>query len=211
MSPEAAARPGAPGPGPASGAPGLDLVAVGCSWGGLAAASRLLESLPDCFEVATVIVQHRSEAPSALAELLARHTSRPVAEPNDKEPVVPGRVYVAPPGYHLLVDRNRFSLDTEAPVRYSRPSVDVLFESAAEAYGRRLAAVVLTGANDDGAKGLARVAAAGGLALVQDPATADRAAMPCAALAAVPSAVVGDIPTLARTLVAAAFPEGLAR
>ena len=185
---------------------GLDLVAVGCSWGGLAAAGRLLEALPDAFVVPTVIVQHRSEAPSALAELLSRHTARPVAEPDDKEEVRPGHVYVAPPGYHLLVDRSRFSLATEAPVRYSRPSVDVLFESAAGAYGRRLAAVVLTGANDDGAAGLARVAAVGGLAMVQDPATAERSAMPAAALAAVPTAVVGDIPALASTLAAAAVP-----
>ena len=204
MTAEAATTPGAGAPDAASRAGGLDLVAVGCSWGGLAAAGKLLESLPADFPVPMVIVQHRSEVPSALAELLARHTTLPVGEPDDKEPVVPGRVYVAPPGYHLLVDRARFSLDTEAPVHYSRPSVDVLFESAAEAYGPRLAAVVLTGANHDGAAGLVRVAAAGGLALVQDPATADRSAMPCAALAAVPDAVVGDIPTLARTLAAAA-------
>ena len=190
----------------ASGAGGLELVAVGCSWGGLAAAGRLLEALPDDFGVATVIVQHRSEAPSALAELLGRHTPRPVAEPDDKDEVRPGHVYVAPPGYHLLVDRRRFSLDTEGPVRYSRPSVDVLFQSAARAYGPRMAAVVLTGANDDGAAGLARVAAAGGMALVQDPATAERPAMPAAALAAVPDAVVGDIPVLARTLAARALP-----
>jgi len=180
----------------------LALVAVGCSWGGLAAASRLLEALPAAFDLPTVIVQHRSEAPSALVELLARHTSRPVTEPNDKDRVLANHVYVAPPGYHLLVDRHRFSLTTEGPVRYARPSVDVLFESAADAYGPALAAVVLTGANDDGALGLARVAAAGGLALVQDPATAERAAMPSAALAAVPTAVVGDIDELARTLVA---------
>ncbi len=181
----------------------LALVAVGCSWGGLAAVGRLLEALPDAFALPTVIVQHRSEAPSALVELLGRHTARRVAEPDDKDLVLANHVYVAPPGYHLLVDRHRFSLTTEEPVRYARPSVDVLFESAANAYGPALAAIVLTGANDDGAKGLARVAAAGGLALVQDPATAERATMPAAALAAVPTAVVGDIDLLARTLVAA--------
>ena len=187
--------------------PGIELVAVGSSWGGLAAGGRLLESLPPDFGVAVVIVQHRTEAPSALAELLGSHTPLPVVEPDDKDPVRPGHVYVAPPGYHLLVDRSRFSLDTEAPVRYSRPSIDVLFQSASEAYGPRAAAVVLTGSNDDGAAGLALVAAAGGLALVQDPATAERAAMPAAALGAVPDAVVGDIPELARVLAAAAFPR----
>ena len=185
----------------------LDLFAVGCSWGGLAAAGRLLDALPPDLDLPTVIVQHRSEAPSGLVQLLARHTTRPVSEPDDKDPVQRNHVYVAPPGYHLLVDRHRFSLATEAPVRYSRPSVDVLFESAAEAFGPSLAAVVLTGANDDGAAGLARVAAAGGLALVQDPATAERRAMPAAALAAVPTAVVGDIDELVRTL-AAAFATG---
>lgn len=181
---------------------GIGLVAVGCSWGGLAAAGRLLEALPADFEVPTVIVQHRSEAPSALAELLARHTSRPVMEPDDKEPLRRGHVYVAPPGYHLLVDRHRFSLATDAPVHYARPSIDVLFSSAAEAFGAELAAVVLTGANDDGTAGLALAAAVGGLALVQDPATAERPTMPAAALAAVPNAVVGDVAELARTLAA---------
>ncbi len=138
----------------------LDLVAVGCSWGGLAAAGMLLAALPPDYCVATVIVQHRTEAPSALAEILGRSTPLPVAEPDDKEEVRPGHVYVAPPGYHLLVDRKRFWLNTEAPVAYSRPSIDVLFESAAEAFGSRVAAVVLSGANSDGAAGLARVAAA---------------------------------------------------
>ena len=186
---------------------GLDLVAVGSSWGGLAAGGLLLESLPEDFGAPIVIVQHRTEAPSALAELLGSHTRLPVVEPDDKEQVRPGHVYVAPPGYHLLLDRTRFSLDTEAPVRYSRPSIDVLFQSAAEAFGRRMAAVVLTGANDDGSAGLALVAAAGGLAMVQDPATAERPAMPAAALAAVPDAVVGAIPELARALATAAAPR----
>lgn len=182
----------------------LDLVAIGCSWGGLAAAGSLLEALPADFDVPIVIVQHRSEMPSPLADLLSRHTPRPVAEPDDKEEIRSGHVYVAPPGYHLLIDRTRFSLATEAPVSYSRPSIDVLFESAAGAFGDRMAAVVLTGANADGATGLARVAAAGGRALVQDPATAERSAMPAAALAAVPAAVVGTLPELGRSLAAAA-------
>ena len=182
----------------------LDLVVIGCSWGGLAAACTLLEALPADFDVPIVIVQHRSEAPSVLSELLSRHTRRAVVEPDDKAELQAGHVYVAPPGYHLLLDRTGFSLATEGPVHYSRPSVDVLFESAAGAFGSRMAAVVLTGANDDGAAGLRRVAAAGGLALVQDPGTAERATMPEAALAAVPTALVADVPGLARLLVTAA-------
>jgi two-component system chemotaxis response regulator CheB len=184
----------------------VTLVAVGCSWGGLAAASRLLEELPSALGVATVIIQHRGEAPSALASLLALHTRLPVVEPCDKEPVRPGHVYVAPPGYHLLVTRQCFSLDTEGPVHFARPSIDVFFESVAEAHREGAAAVVLTGANADGAAGLARVAAAGGLALVQDPTTAERRAMPDAAIAAVPGATVADIPGLARIIAAAAAP-----
>ena len=178
----------------------LDVVVVGCSWGGLAAAGRLLEALPPELDVPIVIVQHRGEGPSGLSALLARHTARPVVEPDDKDELRTGHVYVAPPGYHLLLDRRGFSLATEAPVRCSRPSVDVLFESAAEAFGERMAAVVLTGANDDGTAGLTRVAAVGGLALVQDPATAERSAMPTAALGAVPSALVADIAGLAGLL-----------
>ncbi len=186
---------------------GLDLVVVGCSWGGLAAAGCLLAVLPPSFAVPVVIVQHRSEAESPLSELLGRQTARTVAEPDDKEVLRDGWVYVAPPGYHLLLDSTRFSLATEAPVRYSRPSIDVLFESAAGAFGSRMAGVVLTGANDDGAAGLAKVAAAGGLALVQDPNTAERPVMPAAALAAVPTAVVGDIAAIARRLGQAASRE----
>ncbi len=182
----------------------LDLVVIGCSWGGLAAMSSLLEALPQDFDVPMVVVQHRGEAPSVLTELLGRHTVRAVVEPDDKDELRPRHVYVAPPGYHLLVDRTGFSLATDAPVNYSRPSVDVLFESAAGAFGPRMAAVVLTGANDDGAAGLRQVAAAGGMALVQDPGTAERSAMPAAALAAVPTALVADVPGLAQLLATAA-------
>lgn len=182
----------------------LDLVVIGCSWGGLAAMSSLLEELPAEFDVPVVVVQHRGEARSVLTELLGRHTVRAVVEPNDKDELRPRHVYVAPPGYHLLVDRTGFSLATEAPVNHSRPSVDVLFEAAAGAFGERMAAVVLTGANDDGAAGLRQVAAAGGMVLVQDPGTAERSTMPAAALEAVPTALVADVPGLARLLVTAA-------
>ena len=187
---------------------GIELVAVGCSWGGLAAAERLLGALPRAFPAAIVIVQHRPESASVLAELLARHALRPVREAVDKDVIEPGCVYLAPPGYHLLVGNGRFSLTTEGPVQFNRPSVDVLFESAAEALGDRLAAVVLTGANNDGAAGLARVAELGGMTLVQDPLTADRPAMPTAALEAVPGAMVGDVEELARALADAAMSAG---
>lgn len=180
---------------------GLDLIAVGCSWGGLAALERLLDALPSALDAPIVIVQHRPEAPSGLAELLSHHTARTVREVQDKDTITRGAVYVAPSGYHLLVDRTGFSLTTEAPIRHSRPSVDVLFESAARAFGEGLAAVILTGANDDGAAGLQRVAELGGVALVQEPGSAERGAMPAAAFEAVPDAFVGTIEDIAAVLV----------
>jgi two-component system chemotaxis response regulator CheB len=183
----------------------IDLVAVGCSWGGLSAAERLLAALSPDLPSALVLVQHRAEGHSPLAALLARHTPRLVREVSDRDRIDPGVVYVAPPGYHLLVDDERFWLTTDGPVQHSRPSIDVLFESAAEAFGERLAAVVLTGANDDGARGLRRVAELGGLALVQDPALAERRTMPAAALEAVPDAIVGDVADLALFLLQAAL------
>jgi two-component system chemotaxis response regulator CheB len=166
------------------------VVAVGCSWGGLGALSRLLEALPDDLPAAVVIVQHRLHGPSELAHLLGQHTPWPVCEAEDKEPIGPGQVYLAPPGSHLLVDEQRFALSTEAPVGGSRPSIDVAFESMADAFGPRLIGVVLTGANADGAVGLVHVVRQGGVAVVQDPQTAEKPVMPAAAIAANPDALV---------------------
>ena len=177
-----------------------ELVVVGASWGGLEAVSRLLDNLPPDFGCAMVLVQHRAPQPSQLAPLLARHTRWSVCEVDDKEPIVPARLYLAPPGYHLYVGRGHFELSTEAPVRWSRPSIDVTFESAADAYADRLVGVVLTGANADGAVGLARIAHRGGRTLVQDPTTAVEPTMPLAAIAAVPDAEVLTIEDIAREL-----------
>lgn len=176
------------------------ILAIGCSWGGLEALSAVLDGLPDELPAAVVVVQHRLHRPSELAGLLAKHTSWPVCEAEDKEGIAPHRVYLAPPGYHLLVDGDHFALSTEAPVRNSRPSVDVLFESVAAAYGPRVIGVVLTGANDDGAEGLRHVVAAGGVAVVQDPATAERPTMPAAALATGVDAIVVPLHELGSTL-----------
>ena len=168
----------------------VDLVVIGCSWGGLMALERLLPRIPPAVRAPIVVAQHRGAALSPLAALLARHTPRPVRETDDKERITPGRVYLAPPDYHLLVERDRFALSTEGPIRFSRPSIDALFESAADAYTAGVVAVVLTGANDDGAIGAMAVARRGGRVVVQDPATADRDAMPAATLRAVPDATV---------------------
>ena len=133
----------------------FDLVVVGASWGGLDALTTLVRGLPEDFVVPIVIVQHRGpDAESLLSDLLQQWTSRKVLEPEDKQPIESGHVYIAPANYHLLVEEGHLSLTTEAPVRYSRPSIDVMFGSAAHAYGSRLIGVVLTGANEDGSRGL---------------------------------------------------------
>ena len=165
---------------------GYELIAIGASWGGLQAAATLLEGIPTELEQPIVIALHRSSGSErgVLESLLQRHTPRPVLEPDDKDPIAPGSVYVAPRDYHLLVDGNRFALSVDARVQYARPSIDVLLESVAEAYRDRAIGIVLTGANADGAEGLAAIKRNGGVAVVQDPRTAVRKAMPEAALAA---------------------------
>ena len=168
----------------------VDLVVVGCSWGGLVALERLLPRIPPDVTAPIVVAQHRGAMVSPLAALLGRFTPRPVTETEDKERICAGRVYLAPPDYHLLVERGHFALSTEGPIRFSRPSIDALFESAADAYASGVVAVVLTGANDDGADGAAAVARRGGRVIVQDPDTADRTDMPLGALRTVPDAVV---------------------
>jgi two-component system chemotaxis response regulator CheB len=162
------------------------VIAIGASWGGLQAMGTLLEGIPGEVEQAIVIAQHRSRESTrgVLESLLQRHTARPVSEPVDKEPVEPRRVYVAPADYHLLVDGGRFAFSVEARVRFARPSIDVLFESVAEAYRDRAIGIVLTGANDDGAAGLAAIKRNGGVGIVQDPKTATKRSMPEAAIAA---------------------------
>lgn len=169
-----------------------DLVAIGASWGGLDTFRELLRDLPAGLDAAVVIAQHRSPEshPTAFRDLLGAVTGLRVCEAGDKDPLRPGTVYIAAPDYHLLVDPGAVSLSTDEPVQYARPSIDVLLESAAESYRERCVGVVLTGANDDGARGLARVAELGGTAIVQDPAEATRDEMPRAAIAAVPSARV---------------------
>lgn len=161
------------------------MIGVGASWGGLHAVGRLLETLPEGRWPPIVVAQHRSaeSAPGELERLLQAHSRTPVREAADKEPIEEDVVYLAPPDYHLYVEPGWFSLSTDQRVQHARPSVDVLFESIADAYRERAVGVVLTGANADGAEGLARIKARGGVAVVQDPHTAERRAMPDAAIA----------------------------
>lgn len=170
--------------------PRAGAVVVGASAGAVEALSAVLPGLPAGYPLPVLVVVHvPPDKPSAMADLFRMKCAVAVREADDKEPVAPGTVYFAPPDYHLLLGRNgELSLSSEEPVLFSRPSIDVLFESAADALGPALVGVVLTGANADGAAGLRAVRAAGGTAVVQDPVTAQAGAMPRAALAACPDA-----------------------
>ena len=159
------------------------LVVVGASFGGFDALKVLLGALPGTFPVPLAIVQHQGSPGAGLATLLQRYTPLVVADAEDKEDLLPGVAYVAPPGYHLLVEPGSVALSVDPPVSHARPSIDVLFESAADVYGPGAIGVVLTGTGQDGAAGLARIKLRGGRTIVQDPATATRGAMPRAALA----------------------------
>lgn len=163
----------------------VEAVVIGASAGGVDALLRVLPGLPASYGVPLIVVLHlRHDRNSLLSEVLANHTALRVREAADKEPMAPGTLYIAPPGYHLLLEADRsFSLSCDAPEHFSRPSIDVLLESAADALGTGLAAVLLTGANEDGAAGLAHVGRAGGLTVVQDPDEARHPEMPRAALA----------------------------
>jgi two-component system, chemotaxis family, protein-glutamate methylesterase/glutaminase len=163
---------------------------------------RILPELPPNFEFALIVVQHRSRDSEALCDVLQTCGGHPVHEVVDKEEVETGRVYLAPPDYHLLVDDGHFALSVDAPEFYSRPSIDLAFESIADTFGTRVIGVVLTGANRDGARGLRRVVERGGHALVQDPLTAEVPTMPQAALTEVPTAEVLPVSAIARRLCA---------
>ena len=176
---------------------GYDLVVVGTSWGGLAALRTLVAGLPETFSMALVLIQHRhKDSDHLLRVLLQERSALEVSEVEDKMPLEHGRIYVAPPDYHTLVEPGHFSLSTEAPVRYSRPSIDVTFSSAADSYGHRTVGIVLTGANADGASGLRQISDRGGMAIIQDPSTAESPTMPAAAVKAVPRARVMPLPEL---------------
>jgi two-component system chemotaxis response regulator CheB len=181
-----------------------DVVVVGVSAGGLEALCKILQGLPESFGFALILVQHRSRDSDALCDVLQNCGGMAVHEAVDKEAIEPGNVYLAPADYHLLIDDGHFALSLDAPEFYSRPSIDLTFESVADAYGARAVGIVLTGANRDGARGLARIVARGGHALVQDPATAEVPVMPLAALQEVPAAEVVALGTLAERLCALA-------
>ncbi|MFN2637237.1 MAG: chemotaxis protein CheB [Gemmatimonadaceae bacterium] len=178
------------------------IITVGTSWGGLAALTHLLGDLPEDFSIPIVVVQHRSkDSERLLSQLLQDSTSLNVCEIEDKDPLRAGTVHLAPSNYHVLVESGYLSLTIEEPIRFSRPSIDVLFASAADTYRSEAIGVVLTGANEDGARGLAHIVKRGGRALVQDPKTAEIPIMPEAAVRAVPNAEVLPLEGLALRLI----------
>ncbi len=164
----------------------FEAVVIGVSAGGLDALDSILPQLPAGFPVSVLIVQHISpDSDNFLSKRFERRCSNRVKEAEDKDVILPGTIYFAPPNYHLLVETDKsLALSVDPRVNFSRPSIDVLFETAAEAFLDTLIGVILTGSNEDGAEGLAAVKEHGGLAIVQDPRTAAAEQMPLAALKA---------------------------
>jgi two-component system, chemotaxis family, protein-glutamate methylesterase/glutaminase len=185
----------------------IEAVVVGASAGAVDALQTLLAAIPRTFRAALLIVVHvPADNDTLLVDVLAPGCVLPVCEAADKEAIEPGFVYIAPAGYHLLVEPQRtLALSLEPPVNYSRPSIDVLFESAAYAYRDRLLGIVLTGANQDGADGLAIIRAAGGLAWVQDPSGAVASTMPASAIARAGADAIYDTSSMAQKLAALTF------
>jgi two-component system chemotaxis response regulator CheB len=161
------------------------IVLIGSSSGGLHALQKLLSFIPETFKIPIVIVQHRKEsADDLLAEILQKSTELLVKEVEDKDRINRSVIYIAPSGYHSLIEDDHFALSIWEPVSGSRPSIDVLFESAAYEFGRKAVGIILTGLNKDGAEGLKKIKVAGGITIVQNPEEAESRQMPDAAIAA---------------------------
>lgn len=162
-----------------------DAIVLGTSAGGFRALAALLADIPAAYPVPIIVVQHRSKSSRELfEEVLQSKCQIKIKQAEEKETVTSNVVYVAPPDYHLLIERDKtFSLSSDAPVRFSRPSIDVLFESASIAYGDKLVGIILTGANDDGTIGIGTIARRGGLTIAQNPQEAEYPFMVQAAIA----------------------------
>jgi two-component system chemotaxis response regulator CheB len=180
----------------------IDLVVIGGSAGAIDVLRQLLPRLSARFKPTVAIVIHLPpEGPLVLHQLLAGPDTPPMKVAEDKEPVEAGTIYFAPPDYHLLIEGGRtFALSIDPRVQFARPAIDVLFESAAEAYRDRLMGVILSGANSDGAAGLKAIADAGGMTVVQSLESAEMIAMPAAALQAVPGSLELDVAAIAELL-----------
>jgi two-component system, chemotaxis family, protein-glutamate methylesterase/glutaminase len=179
-----------------------DVVVIGASWGGLRALEQIFTGLPEDFPTPIVVAQHRDDDSDdeLLPRLLNRYTGLCVVDADDKAVLEPGTILLAPPGYHVLVTDGCVELNVDEPVQFSRPSIDVLFETAADAYGPATIGVLLTGSNADGAAGLLEIQRRGGRTIVQDPDTAERPEMPRAALTVMTPDVVADLEEIAGLL-----------
>jgi two-component system chemotaxis response regulator CheB len=186
-------------------------VVIGASAGGIAALTTILPALPATFPVPIVVVLHQHPGGGVdWSEYLDQQTALAVVEVEDKMPLTAGTIHCAPAGYHLLMEQDgSFALSVDEKVNFSRPSIDLLFSSAADAFGPALIGVILTGANGDGAEGLAQIAARGGITVVQSLQTSAWTAMPAAALQAVPQALVVELDAIAATLVTLTSPLAL--
>jgi two-component system, chemotaxis family, protein-glutamate methylesterase/glutaminase len=174
-----------------------DMLIIGGSAGSLDVLLKLLPALKDHLHLAVVIIVHRKNTDSLLAGLLADKTQLPVKEAEEKETISKGTVYIAPADYHLLIEKDKtFSLDYSERIHHSRPAIDVSFETAADAYGPKLIALLLSGANADGAEGLAAIKRAGGITIVQDPQEAAVSYMPEQAIQASEVDYVADTETI---------------
>ncbi len=162
----------------------FEAVVIGASAGGVNALMQVLPALPRGYRLPIVVVLHvRSGRQNQLVDVFQQRVQLPVREAGDKEDVIPGTLYFAPAGYHLLLENERsFSLSCDAPLHFARPAIDITMESAADVYGAGLAGILLTGANDDGAQGMAAIGRAGGLTVVQDPEEANVGVMPLEAI-----------------------------
>ena len=178
------------------------LVVIGTSWGGIDALKILLKHINAPFTFSVVIVIHQErQKKSHLSKIFTEMVSFPVLEAVDKQQILPGNVYISTPNYHLLVEQDgTLSHTVDRPVNFCRPSVDVLFQTAADAFGKRVIAIVLTGANQDGANGSKWVKERGGQVFVQDPKEAEAKVMPLATIANIDVDLIGNLSTLALTL-----------
>ncbi|MFV8376166.1 chemotaxis protein CheB [Flavobacterium sp. LB1P62] len=164
-----------------------EAIVIGVSSGGMNALKIIFSALPVDFNIPIIIVQHvGAHSDSQWIKLLNKKSHLEIKEADEKEKIEKGKVYIAPPNYHLLIEKDKtFSLTIDERVNFARPSIDVLFESAAEAFNTKLIGIVLTGSNHDGTKGIKRIKECGGVAIIQDPKTAESAYMPKSAIAAI--------------------------
>lgn len=180
----------------------IEAVVIGASAGGVSALMQLLPPLPRDYRLPVIVVLHvKSGRANQLVEVFQQRVALPVREAGDKEDIIPGTLYFAPAGYHLLLEKDRsFSLSCDAPLHFARPAIDITMETAADAYGKALAGVLLTGANEDGAAGMAAIGGAGGVTVVQDPAEADVGVMPQEAIRVRPPDLVLPLEQIKRLL-----------